>query len=436
MAKQLKINYSSAYLKYQLTKGKWLIHKQSSYGQLATVFDFLDNKLIIDDDLKEPEVTIPYTVKLSNTTTNQSRNIAVIPINGSLMKYDYCGAPGMQTIVSRIKRVEEDDSISGILFHVDSPGGTVDGTQELSDTIKNCSKPTIGFADGLAASAAYWAISSTDLVIAKDTTTEVGSIGVVLSFIDNRKALEEKGYVIHDVFADGSPEKWKEILDAEKGDYSTLKEWTLNPVLDEFQEAVRENMPGVNEKALKGRCYLAKHAKKMKLINKIGNFDFAVKELNKLINKNIMEKENKVVEMTVSEDEKGALEKFLSKFKSEIKDISEETKTSYEDQLTEKDEKIAELENTVTELNSNIEDYGVEKGNLETDINDSKDTNILLGVENEDLKTEVQELKTKLTKKDVKPTNVDNDDDKLEIGDLSDEEKAWLNEAKKMQEVM
>jgi protease-4 len=435
MAKQLKINYSSAYLKYQLTKGLWLIHKQSSYGQLSTVFDFLDNKLIIDDDLKEPEMTIPYTVKITNSTTNKSRNIAVIPINGSLMKYDYCGAPGMQTIISRIKRVEEDDSISGILFHVDSPGGTVDGTQELGDVIKNCSKPTIGFADGLAASAAYWAISSTDMVIAKDTTTEVGSIGVVLSFIDNRKALEKEGYVIHEIFADGSPEKWKEMLDVIKGDDSTLKEWTLNPILDEFQESVRNNMPGVNEKALKGRVYLAKHAKKMKLINKIGNFDFAVKELNKLINKNIMEKE-KVVEMTVSEDEKGLLGKIKAAIKPEIKDISEETKTDYENQLSEKDKKITELENTVTELNTNIEDYGVEKGKLEKDFDNVKDVETALTEENETFKMEIASLKSELIKKADTSTKVTNDEDKLEIGDMSDDEKAWLKEVEKMQKVM
>lgn len=428
MATQQRINFASAHLKYQLTRGLWLINKQAAYAQLPTVFDFIDNKIIVDDNQDEPKLTIPYTINIINSSqSGRSRNIAVIPVMGSLMKSDYCGAPGMQTIISRIKRAEEDDSISGIFFHVDSPGGTVDGTQELSDTIKNCSKPTLGFADGLAASGGYWVISSTDLVVAKDTTTEVGSVGVVLSFMDNRKALKEKGYEIHDVFADGSPEKWKEMLDAEKGDYSTLKEWTLNPILDEFQNSVRENMPGISEKALKGRVFLAKQAKKLKMINKIGNFDFAVKELNKLIsnkNKIIMTQDNKgkVIEMTISEDEKGFFDKLVSYIKPEIKDISEDTKAEFEDKITENAIVIENLNDVVKELTTKNEALEAEK--LEA----TKLIDISV-IENKEIKTELSDLKVKLTKEVIKLTSIESEDDKLEIGDMSDEEKSWIKDA-------
>ena len=188
MAEQLKINYSSAYLKYQILKGAWFINKQSIQGQLQIAHDFINNNLIIDNEqIEEPESTLPYSIELkSGNSFENSKNIAVIPINGSLMKYDYCGAPGMQSIAKRIKQAEQTDSISAILLHIDSPGGTVDGTQELGEVVKNCSKPTLAFADGLAASAAYWVGSSTDRFIAKDSTTEIGSIGVVLSFMDGQ----------------------------------------------------------------------------------------------------------------------------------------------------------------------------------------------------------------------------------------------------------
>lgn len=440
MAEQLKINYASAYLKSQILKSPWFIHKQSIRGQLQLAYDFINGNLLIDDS-EEPRITQPYTVKLKhNNSFENSKNIAVIPINGSLMKYDYCGAPGMQSIANRIKQAEQTDNIAGILLHIDSPGGTVDGTQELGSVVKNCSKPILSFADGLAASAAYWVGSSANKFIAKDTTTEVGSIGVVLSFMDNQKALEEKGYVFHDVFADQSDEKWKEMLDAQKGDYSTLKEWTLNPIADEFQNTVKENRANVKDKALRGRVFLAKQAKKLGLIDGIGDFNFALKELNKLIvnnNKKIMEKEEgKVIEVNISEDEKSLFDKFLSYVKPEIKDISKETKAEYET-------KISDLKAENAELKNNIEAYGIEKEKTEADIDSAKaneskavDDLELIKTKHEGLKTENSELKTQLTKSVAVSTQVINADDKLEMGKLSAEDEAWINTAKKMSEQM
>ena len=433
MAEQLKINYSSAYLKYQILKGAWLVHKQAIEGQLRTVYGFLNNELVLDDSFTEPESTLPYTIKLNTPNSIQSlRNIAVIPISGSLMKSDYCGAPGMQTIAARIKQADESESVSGIILKIDSPGGTVDGTQELGDVVKNVSKPIVSFADGLMASAAYWVGSSADMVIAKDTTTEVGSIGVVISFIDNRKALEAEGYEFHDIFADQSNEKWKEMLDATKGDYSTIKEWTLNPIAEEFQNTVKDNRPNVNDKSLHGRVYLAKDAKRYGLIDKIGNFEFAIKELNKLItnnNRNIMSEKNteKVVEMTVTADEQGFLDKLLNKLKPEVKDISGETKAEYDTKIATLESEKANLEAELVGLKEEKEALAIDKAKVE----ESEATKTLL---TENLNAELNDLKVELTKKVAENVKIESDEDKLEIGKLSAEDAAWVKEATAMKQ--
>lgn len=432
MDTQLKINYASAYLKSQILKSPWFIHKQAIRGQLQLAYDFINGNLLVDES-EEPQLTQPYTINLKTSDApNDSKNIAVIPINGSLMKYDYCGAPGMQSIAKRIKQAEQTESINGIMLHIDSPGGTVDGTQELGSVVKNCSKPILSYADGLAASAAYWVGSSSDKFIAKDSTTEVGSIGVVLSFRDNQEAMEKEGYKFHDVFADQSDEKWKEMLDAQKGDYSTLKEWTLNPLAEEFQNAVKANRPDVKDKALHGRVFLAKQAKKLGLIDGIGNFETALKELNKLINTKNMNTENKDVEMTITEDEKGFFDKLGSYFKPEIKDISDEVKAEYETRI-----KNLEAENA--ELKSNIESYGLEKEKIELDVEEAKESEIkalesieTIKEDSENLKTEIVDLKTELTKKVATSSEVVNAQDKLEIGELSDDEKLWVAELNKM----
>jgi len=430
MAKQLTFNFRSAWLKYQLMKGAWFVHEPAIKSQIPLVNDFINNNLELAEEYEEAESSLPYTIKLrSNSNPAISKNISVIPIEGSLMKSDYCGAPGMQTIANRIKLADESPQVDGIILKVDSPGGTVDGTQELGDVVKNVSKPIVSFADGLMASAAYWVGSSADMVIAKDNTTEVGSIGVVMSFVDYDEYYAKEGIKTHTVFADQSSEKWKEIEDASKGDYSTLKEWTLNPLAKEFQDTVLSNRPDVKDKALHGRVFLAKDAKKMGLIDKIGNFEIAIKELNKLINKNVMSEKNKEVEMTIPEDEKGFFEKLVSLVKPEVKDISEDTKAEYEKNLSDSAHELSELK-------SKLEELDIENKSLKSKV-DEKDNEISGNAsaieshvsEIDDLKGENEELKTKLTKNVASTEKIEVEDDKLEIGKLSEEEAAWVKEA-------
>src|SRR5665811_396008 len=112
-------------------------------------------------------------------------SVAVISLDGALMKADqYCGASGMASIGETIKQADNHHNIKGIVLHVDSPGGTVDGTEALSSIIKNTSKPILTFVDGLMASAALWIGSSSDETMASTDTDEIGSVGVLMSFMD------------------------------------------------------------------------------------------------------------------------------------------------------------------------------------------------------------------------------------------------------------
>ena len=79
-----------------------------------------------------------------------------------------------------------DPSVSGILLTVNSPGGSVDGTAELSHTIyqHRGRKPIIALADSMAASAALWIASSADKLFVRGPTAVTGSIGVIGTHFD------------------------------------------------------------------------------------------------------------------------------------------------------------------------------------------------------------------------------------------------------------
>ena len=76
----------------------------------------------------------------------------------------------------------ENDDIKGVILEINSPGGTIYGSQAIADGVayykSKTNKPVISFVSGVAASGGYWSAVAADRVIA-DHGTSVGSIGVI-----------------------------------------------------------------------------------------------------------------------------------------------------------------------------------------------------------------------------------------------------------------
>jgi capsid assembly protease len=96
-----------------------------------------------------------------------------------------------------------DPSVRAIVLAVHSPGGAVDGTQELARQVYAAlrSKPIVAYAEGLMASAAYWIGAAADQVFLSSDTTELGSIGVVATHVDISKAEDARGIKTTEIVA-------------------------------------------------------------------------------------------------------------------------------------------------------------------------------------------------------------------------------------------
>jgi ClpP class serine protease len=83
------------------------------------------------------------------------------------------------------KQAVRDPNVTSIVFDVDSPGGMVDGGQELSDTsyAARGKKYMVSVANATMGSAAYW-IGSAAHEIAVTPSGQVGSIGVFTAHED------------------------------------------------------------------------------------------------------------------------------------------------------------------------------------------------------------------------------------------------------------
>ncbi len=123
-------------------------------------------------------------------------NIAVIRAEGMLMKQQP-SIGGTSTVQMRrdIRAAKADPSVSAILLAIDSPGGSVAGTQALADDVKAARrvKPVWAQIEDMGASAAYWLASQCDAVYASNGTTLVGSIGTLITIYDTSKQAEQQG---------------------------------------------------------------------------------------------------------------------------------------------------------------------------------------------------------------------------------------------------
>ena len=122
--------------------------------------------------------------------------IAVIQVSGVLMKFVSSLTDGTSTVRLReqVRRAAASKNVRGIFLHIDSPGGTVAGTEDLATDIARAArrKPVHAYFEDLTASAALW-IGSQASVTSCNATALVGSIGTYMLVYDLSKLAENEG---------------------------------------------------------------------------------------------------------------------------------------------------------------------------------------------------------------------------------------------------
>src|SRR4051812_41742308 len=81
-----------------------------------------------------------------------------------------------------------------VIVHINSPGGTVAGSEELYDALLKvkAKKPMVVVVDGLAASGGYIAAIASDRIVAQQSAI-VGSIGVIFQYPNFSELLKTIG---------------------------------------------------------------------------------------------------------------------------------------------------------------------------------------------------------------------------------------------------
>lgn len=221
--------------------------------------------------------------------------VHVLPVRGIMMKHDMmCGPAGTRTLANRLKSADADEMVMGHVMIFEGPGGAANAVPELADAMRECKKPIVGWVDGLAASAHQYVLSYCTEKWASRPTDIVGSIGTMIMFTGRKSKSDEDTFKNRQVtiYADQAFEKNEEYEKAINDfDFSLTKERVLNPHNKKFQDDIRTNCPGVEDKHLHGRTFEAAEVIGS-LIEKIGSFQDAVKRVVELAGNNPCETEN------------------------------------------------------------------------------------------------------------------------------------------------
>jgi ClpP class serine protease len=125
---------------------------------------------------------------LINTRETYTRgSVAVVPVTGPLFRYANCfgmisGGTSAEELAQDFTTALQNPAVSAIVLDINSPGGQVDGTNEVSKLIASArgAKPIVSYVGGTAQSGAYWIASAADRIVV-DETAMLGSIGTVLT---------------------------------------------------------------------------------------------------------------------------------------------------------------------------------------------------------------------------------------------------------------
>jgi len=218
----------------------------------------------------------------SRPSPRTAGNVAVIPIYGVICYRadafsQMSGMTSVQTVTKTFRQALADESVKAIVFDVDSPGGSVDGIQELADEIFNArgQKRMVAVANPLAASAAYWLASSADELVVTPSG-QVGSIGVFTVHEDLSKMDDMMGYKPTYISAgkyktEGNPD---EPLSDEA---RKAIQAGVDAYYNAFVNAVARNRgvsaADVRDGFAQGRVAVAKDAQKMGMVDRIATFD-------------------------------------------------------------------------------------------------------------------------------------------------------------------
>ncbi|WP_371365612.1 Putative signal peptide peptidase SppA [Sporomusa rhizae] len=187
---------------------------------------------------------------------------------------------GTDGLIRQLHAARDDAAVKAIVLRINSPGGTVPGSQEVGEELKKLratGKPVITSMADMAASGGYWLAACTDKIYANPSTI-TGSLGVYMPY-SNWEELYKKIGVRQEKIKSGPH---KDILSPDRQlttEERAILQVMVDDMYNQFVEVIAEGRhmdPARVRQLADGRIYTGRQARELGLVDEMGNMYDAI----------------------------------------------------------------------------------------------------------------------------------------------------------------
>jgi protease-4 len=246
-----------------------------------------------DDDINQ--LTLSDMINVKSKKSEEGDKIAIYYAYGSIVDaaaYNVIDDPehcivGKST-AEDLRKLADDDDIKAVVFRVNSGGGSAVASEQIRHAVKllKAKKPVVVSMGGMAASGGYWISSPANYIFAEPTTV-TGSIGI-FGLIPNFSGLvtDKLGVTFDGVTTNKFTDYQTDlILGKNTDDVMKHLQTNIDAGYQSFLDIVSEGRgmkPAQVDSIAQGRVWLATDALNIKLVDKLGSLDDAVKKAAEL----------------------------------------------------------------------------------------------------------------------------------------------------------
>ena len=208
------------------------------------------------------------------------KQIAVLYAVGDIAEFEGAGIY-CEKLVPIITRLADDDNIKGLVLRVNSPGGSVFGSEQIGEALdyfKSKGKKLAVSMGDYAASGGYWISAGADRIFA-DPLTITGSIGI-FGLVPNIQGLTDKLGIHPQTVSTNPGVNFPNIMQPMTPQQQDALQKNVERGYDKFINRVangRKKSPEYIESIASGRVWDAISAKELGLVDQLGGLNEAVK---------------------------------------------------------------------------------------------------------------------------------------------------------------
>jgi protease-4 len=215
------------------------------------------------------------------TSTGNGDAVAIVRVEGTIFSSDnvddFSTGANSAVVMADLRSAVDDPTVKAILLRVDSPGGSVTGSAQIYELIREIEKPLIVSMASVAASGGYYISAPADYIMARpDTVT--GSIGVIMTLFNADDFLNEWGIDVINITS--GPNKaigsaWEDLTPEQRG----ILEAFIDEAYNDFVQIIVDGR-SLDEATVRqiadGRIYSGRQALANGLVDELGNLEDAI----------------------------------------------------------------------------------------------------------------------------------------------------------------